>query len=82
MSEVTVIGGDVVMIDSVPYIVAKAEFDGSNNYTALVSLVNGNFWSNPLQGGYRTPIPLSDFHPYAEKIGTITSFNGRAAIRH
>jgi len=79
--KVTVIRGDVVMIDSAPYIVAKAEFNGSNNYTALVSLVDGNFWSKPLQSGYCTPIPLSDFHPYAEKIGTIKSFNGSADIR-
>jgi len=81
MDEVMVKGGDVVMIDSTPYIVAKAEFNGSNRYTALVSLVNGNYWSTPLEGGFMNPKLLSDFHPYAEKIGKIRSFNGRAAIR-
>ena len=86
MDEVTVVGGDVVMIDGAPYLVVKAEVNGDSGYTVLASLIDGNFWSSPIQVNYRSPMPLSLFESAvdrgAEKIGKISSFNGRSAFRN
>lgn len=52
--EVMVKGGDIVVVDGVDYVVGKAG-DGK---TALIGLVDGNYWDNPVDHDHYRPISL------------------------